>query len=147
MAGEFDIPSLEQIDEIKDTTLLILYDPDSPDTVKHKKDSGVNVKSYTKGFTKVLWTGPLFVVSTPTSLDGGEKFSDWDMIIIEFNFNSDVAIGGGTPFTQLESLLGNLDGWSDTGKIRYHPIDDTTFEISIKTIAAGNISRIIGVSL
>ncbi|MCK5602779.1 hypothetical protein KAR91_12940, partial [Candidatus Pacearchaeota archaeon] len=37
MATEkFDIPSLEEIDEIKDNTQLIGYDPDSLDTVKHK---------------------------------------------------------------------------------------------------------------
>ena len=96
--------------------------------------------------TKVLWTGPLSVVGVPTSLNGGEKFSDWDLIMIEVSLQSDVEIF--TPTSMIIRMSVNkCDFYSDLGRFKYSKLSDTSFEIDLKTVAAGNIQRIIGISL
>lgn len=96
--------------------------------------------------TKVLWTGPLSVVSTPTSLDGSEKFSDWDRIEIHGTVVSDSDIGTVIPFTLSTT---NSVRWLDSSgnSMIFDFIDDTSFQISSKSASLGNIQRIIGISL
>lgn len=101
--------------------------------------------------TKVLWTGPLSVVSTPTSLDGVEKFSDWDIVFIAFNLRNDTDISQVTPIPIFRSLgftqAAIYTAVADAEKLRVNIINDTSFEIVSKTVAQGNISYIVGVSL
>lgn len=96
--------------------------------------------------TKVLWTGPLSVVSTPTSLDGSEDFTDWDYYIIQVSLTSDVLTFIGS--TMIGTVFANTsEFFSDSGTLVFKRLSDTTFELLTKTVASGNISRIIGVSL
>lgn len=113
-------------------------------TIPAETDANTAYKDRVK--TKVLWTGPLSVVSTPTSLDGGEKFSDWDYVFIDVNLISDVNMYDSTSFKHdFNTDLNRF--YSDTGNLRFKRLTDTTFEMNQKTLAAGNISRIIGISL
>ncbi len=101
--------------------------------------------------TKVLWTGPLSTVSTPTSLDAGEKFSDWDIIIVTFNLRNNTDVSQVTPLPIFRSLGFNqvalYTAVGDGSKMRVYLSSDTTFELVDKTVTQGNISRIIGISL
>ncbi len=98
------------------------------------------------GETKVLWTGPLSVVGVTASLDTGEKFSDWDMIDVEFNMNSDANLFFTTPIS-MSIVEATIRSWGNSGYITFQKLSDTTFQINGKTVASGNISRIIGIKL
>jgi hypothetical protein len=101
------------------------------------------------GQSKVLWTGPLSATGVPTSLDAGERFSDWDMIIFDVNTTSNAAIFGSqttqTFLASLTTIIGYFLG--ATGFMTISRLSDTTFQLGTKTVAAGNISRVIGVKL
>lgn len=143
--------SVENIDDLTE----LLTRPESVDKIIMIDDSQTDLSKRTvkvqadliRGRTKVLWTGPLSVVSTPTSLDGGEKFSDWDLIEIDFNVISDTVLTNVTSQTQRQQNFFRQDAYSDSGVLRCEKVSDTTFQIGFKTVVAGNISRIIGISL
>jgi len=97
--------------------------------------------------TKVLWTGPLSIVSTPSSLDGSEKFSDWDMIVINMSVTSDSFMSASITSTLVLSVPDSIRSYSDTAFMQFQKLSDTSFELAIKSVTAGNIQRIIGISL
>ena len=101
------------------------------------------------GFAKVLWTGPLSVVSTPTSLGGGEAFSDWSRIEVHFSTTSDSDTANKEPHTISIGLgfSNKIIVHGGTGDMRFEQLTDTTFQLGLKTVLAGNIQRIIGIKL
>ena len=117
------------------------------DIAEYQAGAGLNTTYRTRTKIKVLWTGPLSVITTPTSLDGGEKFSDWDRIEVHFNMFSDTSNSGRVPMTVSSIGLTDVYCYSDLGRLVFLKIDDSTFELAQKTIALGNIQRIIGISL
>lgn len=96
--------------------------------------------------TKVLRTGPFSVVGVTITLDGGEKFSNWNMIEIQFNLDSDSSLFNIDPAVTTLAGINTVRKFSNTGEMTFQRLTDTTFELDSKTVAAGNISRIIGIS-
>lgn len=146
--------SVQNIDDLTE----LLTRPESVDKIIMIDDSQTDLSKRTvqvqtdlvRGRTKILWTGPLSVVSTPTSLNGGEKFSDWDAYIVQSRPQDDSSLSvvqTAILFPEIGSLVAVFTGWSDSGFFTFQKITDTTFQIQTKTIAAGNISSIIGISL
>jgi hypothetical protein len=115
------------------------------DIAEYQAGDGVNTTYRTRTKTKVLWTGPLSVVSTPTSLDVGEKFSDWDFFVVVVNLESDT-----NNFSVVEMPIHKLTShrfYRDSFVLGVQFNDDTTFEIFAKTMAAANVVEIRGISL
>lgn len=137
----------EVIEPLDGADLEEVFQPSSGGLRREKKATLDEKKAFYKGTTKVLWTGPLAVVSTPASLDGAEKFSDWDRIEVHFSLFSDTSTFAKTPFTVDFNLLNDINAYSDTGVLVFNKLSDTSFQINTKTVALGNIQRIIGISL
>lgn len=106
---------------------------------------------WVSSYQKVLWTGPLATVNVETSLNSGESFDDWDMVVVQGNVLSDTDIAGSgqegfwlsrVGISRAVRMLG--DGG---GRLTADIKSSTTFEIVEKTVSAGNIQRMIGVKL
>lgn len=116
-----------------------------------EKPNGGDVEEKVK--SKVLWTGPLNVAGVPTSLNIGEKFSDWDQIIIEANPTSDTDIGNivENTYSLTQGLAPRniiIPSWAVISQIiTWGYVSDTQFLMGVKTSPGGNISRIIGIKL
>lgn len=138
-----------KVTDIQDADVIYLARPgDVGDADKYIL--GSDLKAQVKGTTKILWTGPLSVVSTPTSLDSGEDFDNWDAIIIDANLTSD----SGTNFQthQYIPLLSFGDNktivfYTAAGTIAIRRITSTSFEISSKSLPTGSVFKLIGISL
>ena len=129
-----------------------LYKPDDTPAVVdgslNKFKTAEDVKTFMKGTIKVLWTGPLSVISTPTSLNGDEKFSDWDLIQVDFNVESDLSTFNRVPYVlNRYSTTGSYRVFGPTGSMDITFLSDTSFRITAKTLSAGNITEIRGISL
>jgi len=99
--------------------------------------------------TKVLWTGPLSIEGVPTSLDAGERFGEWDSVVVLIRVDNNTINNSGEPwFLPLGMGILTIRSISQvSGIMTFEKLSDTTFQITSKTMAAGNISRIIGVNL
>jgi hypothetical protein len=99
------------------------------------------------GTQRVLWTGPLSVISVPTTLNAGESFSDWDRIVLYVSLESATTSTTGTTLEANPLYLDAKRIYSDIGNIRFRKLTDTTFEVDLASVSPWNIQRIEGVKL
>jgi hypothetical protein len=156
---------LESAEALKDTHIFPIEQDDSGGIRRQKKLTFQGLRNWLDSIydflgltaykdrvkTKVLWTGPLSVVSTPTILDGGESFDDWDLIQFDVVLVSDTVLSN--PSTSVTSFgkdgigTGALSFFNGTDRLIINKVSNTSFQIITKQMALANVSRIIGISL